>query len=63
MHTARLSRPVKEKTGKTLHNSKPLRGKGHLTQSETGSHQEECQQFRGHEESCMDYLFSQVVNK
>jgi hypothetical protein len=40
---ARLRRIVKEKRGTILHDSKPLRGKGRLTQSEIDSREEECQ--------------------
>jgi hypothetical protein len=60
---SRLRRLVKEKRGTKLHDSKPFGGKGRLTQSEIDSHQDECQQFGGHEESCVGSPFSQVVNK
>jgi hypothetical protein len=59
------------KTGTKLHDSKPVAGKGCLTQSEIDKLQNYCglairrnvNNLRGHEESCVGCLFAQVVNK
>jgi hypothetical protein len=67
---ARLKRLVKEKTGIKLHDSKPLGGKGRLTQSEI----EILQNYYGLAirrnvntleavQSCVGCLLSQAVNK
>jgi hypothetical protein len=63
----RLRRLIKEKTGSLscnfLHDSEPLEANCRLTQSAMDSHQEECQQCGGYEESCVGCLSWQVVNK